>query len=121
MGDLWLGRAIRVCLVIDLLAWAGVLARPGATFAGSHSYDLMAAWASEDHWAAGFAIAALHGIWGFRGRAWWRLASLMPVVAAQGAIAVSFGGGPSIGTGFGTHLAMAVLGLILCPWEWWRG
>ena len=120
VGDLWLGRVIRVCLVIDMLSWAGVLVRPVDTFAASHSYDLMAAWATEDHWALLFAIAAIVVIFGFRGRRWWRLVSLMPAAAMQGAVAVSFGGGPSVGTGFGSHFAMAILGLALCPWEWWR-
>ncbi len=108
---------IRVAMMLDMVGWALVLGRPGEWFLTNHGYDLMAQWASEAHWVllfwlAAFSMAACAVV---KNRAV-RAALVACTCLLQAAIAVSFGAAPNVGTGFLTHVGIALLG----SWLVWR-
>ena len=113
--------AVRLALAIDLAGWCAILARPGDTFATSHAYDHLARWFTEPQFAGlcGIAAALLAmSAWAERrlARKFARAGAAGLAAALQAAVAVSFGGGPVVVTGFTAHLGLALLG----SWLVWR-
>ena len=112
------GRApLRLIMALDMAGWRWVLGRPGDQFTTSHSYDLLAIWAPEDTWSALFLAAALAlALCVFIPGRIARAGLVAYACVLQAAIAVSFGAAPSIGTGFLTHVGIALAG----SWLVWR-
>lgn len=109
---------VRLMLALDMLGWALILAGPRATFASSHSYDIMASWMSERTWtlvcALGFVAMVLVSR---RSPRPLRIGAGTISILFQGALCISFAFGPAISTGLPAHL---LLGVMLSYWVTWR-
>lgn len=107
-------NAIHVALTA-VMAWlAIILALPGDTFSRSHSFDLMARMAPEGAWAMAFWMVASVGAVGAvsPGRAV-RLASVLTLSTAHGALAALLGLASPYTTASGTYGILALLGYYL--------
>ncbi len=108
---------VRFALAADLCAWGVILALPGDTFASSHSYDLMAAWFSEETWAVILGLLGIISLAGLQAtNRWLRFVAVDVGLLFQAIMCVTFGLGRQVSTGLGTHLVV----LVLACWAAWR-
>ena len=101
-----------------VMAWLSIiLALPGDTFGTNLSFRVMASLATEDHWAMMLWVVATVGIVGLlTSSAPVRLASVLVLSTAHGALAGMFGTSNPISTATGTYGILAGLGYFLA----WR-
>lgn len=109
------GREAIHAALTAVIAWFGiVLSLPGETFAISHTFDVMASLAREDHWAMALWLVACFGLIGmFTPSMRVRLGSVLLLSTMHGVIALCFALASPRTTGSGTYGILAGLGYYL--------